>query len=108
VPSLDLPTSPDSMNAGSLSHIDDKVNVGVVVVVASTRHLDVSIGHPDVLGVNPQIFRGSHDREFDGSLIPKRLVGPFSDRTNLFYSGDTVVGDEDLFIGMAESVDGVT
>jgi len=96
------------MNAGSLSHIDDKVDVGVIVVVASTRHFNVSIGHSDVLGIDPQILRSSHDRELDGSLIPKRLVRPLSDRTNLFHSGDTVVGNKDLLSGKAGSVDGAT
>ena len=93
------------MDASSLSYIDDKVDVGVIVVVASTRDFDISIGHPDVLGIDPQILRGGHDREFDGSLIPKSLVGPLSYRTDLFYSGDTVVGDEDLLIGTAGSME---
>jgi hypothetical protein len=84
------------MNASSFGYIDDKVDVGIIVVVASTRHFDITIGHPDIFSVDPKIFRGGHDREFNGTLIAKRLVRPFPDRTDLFYSGDTVVGNEDL------------
>jgi hypothetical protein len=90
------PTGPDSMYARSLSNVHNEIDICVVVVVASTRHLDVTIGHSDVFGVDSEILRRSHDGKFDGSLIPKSLVAPFPDGTDLFYGSNTVVGNEDL------------
>jgi hypothetical protein len=84
------------MDASSLSDIDNKVDVGVVVVVASSWHFDESISHPNVLCVDSQIFRCRHDGELYGSLVAERLVRPFSNGSDLLDSGDTVVGDEDL------------
>jgi hypothetical protein len=47
-----VPSSPDGVNARSLSDIDNEVDVGVVVVVGSSGDLNESIGHSDVVGVD--------------------------------------------------------
>lgn len=93
---VDLPTSPNGVDASSLCNIDDEVNVGVVVVVASSGHFNVSISHSDVFCVDTQIFGCCHDRELDGSLIAKSLIGPFANRTDFLDGSDTVIGDENL------------
>lgn len=84
------------MHTCSFSNIYNKVDVGVVVVVASTGHFDVSISHSNVLCIDPQIFGRGHDGELDSTFVAKRFVRPFSDRTDFLDGGDTVVGDEDL------------
>lgn len=76
VPS-NVPSCPDSVYAHALGNVDDKLDIGIVVVVCATRNLDVMVGHPDVVGVRLEIFRGSHDGELDGALVAERLVGPF-------------------------------
>lgn len=43
-----------------------------------------------------QIFRRSHDRELNGTLVAERLVGPFSDGADLLDGRNTVVGNENL------------
>lgn len=80
----------------SFSNIDNKVDVGIVVVVASTGHFDESISHSDILCVDSQIFRCGHDGELDSTFVAECFVRPFSDRTDFLDGGDTVVGDEDL------------
>lgn len=80
----------------TLSDIDNKVDIGVIVVVGSTGNLYISVGHSDVLGIDSQIFRCSHDGEFDRTLGTKGLVGPFSDRSDFLDGSDTVIGDQDL------------
>ena len=85
----------------TLSDIDDKIDIGVIVVVGSTGNLYISVGHSDVLGIDSQIFRCSHDGELDRTLGTKGLVGPFSNRSNLLDSGNTVVCDKDLEMSKA-------
>lgn len=80
----------------TLSDIDNKVDIGVIVVVGSTGNLYISVGHSDVLGIDSQILRCSHDGELDRTLGTKGLVGPFSDRSDFLDGSDTVVGDQDL------------
>ena len=77
------------MDTGTLGDIDDNVDVRVVVVVRASGNLDVLVRHPDVVGVDLEILRRGHDDEFDGALRTERLVSPFSDRTDFFYSSDT-------------------
>ena len=86
------------MNACTLSDVDNKVDIGVIVVVGSTGNFNISISHPNVFGVNSQILGRGHDGEFDGALGTESLVGPFSDRSNLLDSGDTVVCDQNLVV----------
>jgi hypothetical protein len=86
------------MHVHSLGHIDNQFDVGVVVVVGSSRDLDILIGHTDVIGVGLEILRSRHDGELNGALIAKSLVGPFPYRSDLLDGGNTVVGDEDLFL----------
>lgn len=90
-----LPTSPDSMYTSTFSNVDDQVNIGIVVVVRSTGHLDVLVGHTNVLSIDRQIFGGGHHDKLDGSLKTKRLVCPFADGANLFDCRNTVVADQD-------------
>jgi hypothetical protein len=85
------------MYSSSLSNIHDEIDVGVIVVVTSTRYFDITIGHSDVFGVDPQIFWGSHDGELYRTLVSESLVGPFSDGTDLLNGSNTVVGDQNLF-----------
>ena len=86
------------MNACTLGNIDNKVDIGVIVVVGSTWNFNISISHPDVFGVNSQILGRGHDGEFDCTFGTESLVRPFSDRSDLLDGGDTVVCDQDLVI----------
>jgi len=90
------PAGPDSVDSSALRDIDNEVDVGIVVVVASSWHFDISVGHSDVLGVDTQVFRSCHDGEFDLTVRAKGLVRPFSDGSDLLDGSDTVVGNEDL------------
>lgn len=84
------------MDTGSLRNIYNEINVGIVVVVASTWDLNVSVRHADIFGVDSQIFRGRHDSEFNLTIRAKGFVRPFSDGPNFLNSGNTVVGDQNL------------
>lgn len=84
------------MHTGALGDIDNEVDVGVVVVVGTAGHLDVLVGHANVIGIHLKIFGGGHDREFDCTLMTESLIGPFPDRANLLDGGDTVVANENF------------
>ena len=85
------------MNTCTLRHIDDIVDIGVVVVVCASGNFDISVSHPDVLCVDAQVFRRGHDCELDLAVRAECLVGPFPDGPDLLDGGDTVVSDEDLY-----------
>src|SRR5258708_2215097 len=85
------PTCPHRMNASSLGHIDDQVNIGVIIVVGTPRNFDVLVCHPDILGIDLQIVGGSHHRKFDCALASKRLVAPLPNGSNFFHGGDTLM-----------------
>lgn len=114
------PTSPDGMDIHSLGHIDDQLDVRIIVVICAsgylkngekktltiwlpssarlaTAYLHILIGHTNVIGVCPQILRCGHDRELNGPFVAECLVGPFPNRPNLLDSCDTIVGNEHLF-----------
>ena len=46
------PSGPDGVDACSLSDIDDKVDVGVVIVVGSSWDFHESVCHSNVLGID--------------------------------------------------------
>jgi hypothetical protein len=83
------PSSPDGVYSSTFSDIDNDIDVGVIVVVRSSRNFNVLIGHPNVVGVDLEILRGSHHDEFDSAFGTKSFVSPFPDRTNLLDGGDT-------------------
>ena len=66
------------MYAHSFRDIDNELDVGVVVVVSTTRHFNVLVSHSDVVGVGRQIFWRRHHSELDGALVAEGFVGPFS------------------------------
>lgn len=105
----------------TLGNIDDKLDVGIIIVVGAPRYLvkssqppidleqrqttsemlwptylHVLVCHAYVVGIGLQILRGSHDRKLNGPFISERLVGPFSDRPDLFDCRDTVVCNQNL------------
>jgi hypothetical protein len=84
------------VNSSALSHLNDKVDIGVVVVVPATGDLDILVGHADVLGVRLEVFGGGHDNKLDGALVAKGLVGPFSHGADLLDGSNAVVRDKDL------------
>jgi hypothetical protein len=75
----------------ALRHVDNQLDVGVVVVVGPARHLDVLVGHANVLGVGLQVLGRRHDGELDGALIAKRLVRPLAHGADLLDRRNTVV-----------------
>jgi hypothetical protein len=84
------------MHTGPLSNVDNDVDVGVVVVVGSTGHFDVLVGHADVVGVDLKIFRSGHHDKLDRALRTERLVRPLAHRANLFDGSDTWRGEVGL------------
>jgi hypothetical protein len=100
----DSPSSPNGVDTCALRDIDDKVDIGVIVVVRSTGDFNISVGHPDVLGIDSQVFGSGHDGELYCALGPESLVGPFSDRSDFLDGGDTVVGDKDLELSAATRI----
>lgn len=64
--------------------------------VWGSAHLNILVGHPDVVGISVQVFRRGHDGELYGPLIAKGLVGPFPDGPDLLDGSDPIVCDQYL------------
>jgi hypothetical protein len=54
------------------------------------------ISHTNVIRVGGQILWCCHHRELNGPFFSEGLVCPFSDRSDLFHRGDTVICNEHL------------
>lgn len=46
-----LPSRPNSVDIHPLCNVDDKLDVGIIVVVRAARYLDVVVCHSDIVGV---------------------------------------------------------
>ena len=90
------PASPHSVHAGTLSNIDNQLDIGVIVSIGATGHFHVFVRHADVFSVHTQVFRRRHYDKLNGTLIAKRLVGPFAHGANLFHSCNTIVTNKHL------------
>ena len=62
----------------------------------SSLYLNILIRHSDVISIGGQIFWRCHHSELNGSLVSESLVCPFSHRSDLFDSRNTVVRNENL------------
>ena len=91
-----LPSSPYSMHSRPLRNIHNQIHIGVVIIVRSARHLDISVRHPDVLCIYAQVLGSSHDGELNLSVRAEGLVGPFADGTDFFDGSDTIIGNKYL------------
>lgn len=91
-----LPSSPNGMNIHSFGNIDNQLDIGIIIIIGTTGHLDIFIGHSDVVRIGVQILWGSHYCELNRSLVAEGFVGPFSYGANLLDGGNTIVGDEYL------------
>lgn len=72
-------------------------------------HLNVLIGHTNVVCIGSKILRCSHHGKLNSSLISEGLIGPFSDRSDFFHSSNAVVCNKDLdllFITLASTIGG--
>jgi hypothetical protein len=68
------------------------------VIVASTRDFDVHVCHSDVLGIDFQVIRGSHDDEFDGSLVSERFIGPTRGCQRVLLGSQEQRGEQTIFL----------
>lgn len=62
----------------------------------SQPYLDVSVRHSNVVRICLQVLRSGHDSKLYGPFVAEGLVGPFSDGSDLFHGGNSVVGNEHL------------
>lgn len=110
-----VPSCPHGVDVHTLRNIDNELDIGVVVVVGTSGHLNAALAtasahrtsskrthlnilvrHADVLSVRLEILGRGHDGELDRPLVAKRLVCPFPHRADLFDRCNTVVRDEHL------------
>lgn len=90
------PTGPDCVHLSSTGDVDDKLDVGIIIVVGPTRNGHILVRHFDIFSIGLEILRSDHDHEPDGSFIFEHLIRPATYRTHALDSSDSIVGDEDL------------
>lgn len=110
------PSCPHSVDVHTLCNIDNELDVGIVVVVGTSRnlrpsvshahnsqhlpecatHLNILIRHADVLSVGLEILGRRHDGELNRPLIAEGLVCPFPHRADFLDCCNTVICNEHL------------
>jgi hypothetical protein len=73
------PSCPNSMNASTFGNIHDEIDIGIVVIIRTSRNFDIAVSHANVFRVDLEIIRGSHDCEFDFAFASKCFIAPLSD-----------------------------
>lgn len=84
------------MNVHPFGNVDDKLNIGIIIIIGASRHLNILVGHANVVRICLQIFGSCHHCKLDRSLVPKGFVGPFPYGPDFLDGGDTIVGNEYL------------
>ena len=72
------PASPHSLHLHALGDVDNKVDVGVVVVVGAAGRIHVQVCHAHVLGVGLHILRGDEHHKLRGTAQCSRYAMPVS------------------------------
>ena len=90
------PPRPNRVDAFPLGDLCDQRHVGVVVLVRTTRDLDVVIRETNKLGVRREVLRGRHGQELNRVFIPKRVERPTPHRQNALRRRHTVIRDQHL------------
>ena len=89
------PSRPYGVDLCSLCRLQNEVDIGVVVIVRSARHLDELIRQLNVLGVDSDILGRRHGHQRDGSVVAERTHCPHSHTPDELHRRQTVVGDQD-------------
>mmetsp|Transcript_15372 Transcript_15372/g.27090 ORF Transcript_15372/g.27090 Transcript_15372/m.27090 type:complete len:214 (-) Transcript_15372:234-875(-) len=67
------------INLQVLGDLADEVDVGIVVVIGTTRNVHHLVCHPDVLRICAHVFGCGHNHKLNHSFIPESFEGPSSD-----------------------------
>lgn len=104
------------MHPHPLRHINNQLDIRIVVIIRPPRylspssvpiipllhfqltstHLNILIRHPNIIRIRLQILRRRHHRKLYRPLIPKRLVRPLPNTTDLLNRRNTVVRNQHL------------
>ena len=85
----------------TIPDLHDERDIGIVVVVASARHLDELVRQLDVLRVDADVVGGGHGHQRHRLAAAQRLRRPRADRPHELDGGKAVVGDQDAAHGDA-------
>mmetsp|Transcript_146255 Transcript_146255/g.255417 ORF Transcript_146255/g.255417 Transcript_146255/m.255417 type:complete len:201 (+) Transcript_146255:5839-6441(+) len=97
------PPRPHSINTLLHSNRDDKVDIGIVVLVAACRDLNDLVGQSNEFCVGLQIFRSRHGDKLNCILIPKLQVSPLHRGMNELGGGHTIVSNQNLADGIVSA-----
>ena len=79
------------MRTDSLRHIDNELDIRIVVRIRSTGDQDILISHANVLGIDAQVFWRGHHNELDRAVIAKGIIGPCPNGPYFFHRGNAIV-----------------
>mmetsp|Transcript_22294 Transcript_22294/g.72301 ORF Transcript_22294/g.72301 Transcript_22294/m.72301 type:complete len:2084 (-) Transcript_22294:68-6319(-) len=100
------PTRPHGVSLDVTRHLDDKLDVGVVVLVRSPGDVHKLIRETNVFCVGANVLRRCHDDKVQdvAAILAERLVRPTPHRPNRLCSSQAVVGDQDARDGAVSAV----
>ncbi|CAN8023057.1 unnamed protein product, partial [Ixodes persulcatus] len=87
------PARPHCLGPHPLGNVQDKVHVGIVVVVRAARHRHTVVRQLDVLCTRGTMhaIAPHHDDKADGLVVAEHLVRPSSNGAHAFYCRNAVV-----------------
>ncbi len=88
------PARPDSVHIGAVRHLDNELDIAIIVVVRAARNLHKLIGHADVLCVDAHVLGGCHGDQRNRAFVAKGLVGPAADAADELDRGDAIISHE--------------
>lgn len=91
---MHAPTGPDSVHIGTVCHLDNELDIAIVVVVGTARDLHKLVSHADVLRINAHVLGCGHGDQSNRALIAKGLVGPAANAADELHRGNAVVGNQ--------------
>ena len=95
LPSTALPSRPDGIDVCAFSRLEDELDIGVVVVIRSSRHLYELIGQLHVLSIDPDVFRRRHRDHRHRLVTSKRPDGPHADASHELDGAQSIVRHQD-------------
>lgn len=86
-----LPARPDAIDIGPIRHLDDELDISIVVVVGTAGNLHKLVSHANVLCINAHVLWCRHSHQSHCSFIPKCLVSPAADAADKLDCSNAIV-----------------
>ena len=68
------PPSPNSLDVVLHCHLDNQVNVSIVIIIGTTLDSAYRVGKLDIFGIGLQVFRGDQNNKLDDFFVEECFI----------------------------------